>query len=275
MRPAPKKLTLDQRIAEAGGSSPATVMVVCGDMLRRSSHPSSARPEEMERALSALSVESAIEALASVDGASVEQALARAADQAFEAAFAEDEQERAPFARGAMDGLDSRDRVASMLAAASAKLDAARTSQADAAGLARAIEATRATIAEVDAKMQSKARALTGVNRERRAELAALDASERASAWWYASRSETSDDDLLAALGGVEGIDPKGAVVADLAASRLPERSALESSALRRVSLAQAREPERSYLEARARSSEPVARALAAADAPLEAEPEA
>lgn len=270
MRPAPKKLTLEQRIAEAGGSSPMTVMVVCGDMLRRSSHPSSARPEETERALSALSVEAAIEALSSVDGAAVEQALSRAADQAFEAAFADDEQDRVPFARGAMDGLDARDRVASLVAAATAKLSAVRGGGGDGAGLERAIEATRASMAGVDAKMQSKARALTGVNRERRAELLELDASERALAWWYASRSEASDDELLAALGGVEGISPQGAVVADLAASRLPDGRTLEASALSRVSLAQARGAEHSYLEARARASEPLARALAAAAEPLE-----
>ncbi len=52
-----------------------------------------------------------------------------------------------------------------------------------------AVKALEQKLAQVDAGLSKKARMLVGLNEARRAELDALDAGERAAAWWFASRS--------------------------------------------------------------------------------------
>jgi hypothetical protein len=52
LRPSP----FDSQLKKLGGSTPINVLTVCGDSLRRTSHAESARPDETDRALLALSV---------------------------------------------------------------------------------------------------------------------------------------------------------------------------------------------------------------------------
>jgi hypothetical protein len=160
-----------------------------------------------------LSIAETASALAAVDAASCRSALARSGEDAFEAAFADTKEDRALFASAALDGLQERDRLASMVVAAHQKL--ALSKGADVAVLSNALATLEASLADIDRGKDALARKLTGVNTERRAELGRLSPELRETAWWYAARSE--DDALLGVLGG-EAV-PEGAsraLVADV-----------------------------------------------------------
>lgn len=221
MPPAAPPSRLETRIATLGGSSPKTILVAVGDSIRRPTDAMSARPDETERALAALSCRDVCEALAGVDVKACRAAIMRAAEDAFEAAFADSTEDRSLFASAALDGLAQRDRLASMETAARRRHALSLDGGADLAGAAeieRALAAFSAQLADVDAGHASLARRLTGVNAERRAELGRLSPEVAERAWWYSARSE--DDALLAVLGG-EAV-PQGASTdlrADLARS--------------------------------------------------------
>lgn len=266
-----KKSPLDQKILDAGGPTPQTVLVVCGDMLRRSKHTSSARPEETERALGALSIGAAAEALAAVDVKSVRTELTRAFEESFEAAFAEDAEERTLFASSAMGGIAARDRMASALAGAKARLAIAERSQASQEScrpLSDAILSIQTAAAELDRELSSRSRTLTAVNRERRAELDKLDADQRESSWWYSSRADVGDDELVAALGDLGASSPSSrrlsaAAQKDLVATDVRGPAAeREASALRRAALDLAHPAEREWLARRAESAAKLREAL-------------
>ncbi|NUP14153.1 MAG: hypothetical protein HOW73_49600 [Polyangiaceae bacterium] len=258
-----RKPTLDQAITDAGGPVPSTVLVVCGQMMRQSRRASSARPEETERALRALSPDAVVTALAAIDVTSVKSELTRAVEESFEAALAEEAQERTMFATSAMSGLAARDKVASTLTAARARLDLLQKDQGQntsspqsegARALSDAIASTERAIADIDASLRVRSRSLTGVNRERRAELAKLDPQERERCWWYADRSDEGDDDLLVALadlpGGKASVTRLGpAAQADIGASALIDLNMeAASSALRRIALGAATAEERAWI---------------------------
>jgi hypothetical protein len=202
---------LDRRIAQLGGPSTKTILVAVGDCMRRpdelaSPMMASARPEETERALAALSARDVAETLSGVDASSCRGALVRSGEDAFEAAFADTKEDRALFASAALDGLQERDRLASMVVAAQKKLALNKDTDGT-AELRSALSALEASLADVDRGKEALSRKLTGINPERRAELGRLAPELRETAWWYSARGE--DDALLGVLGG-EAV-PEGA----------------------------------------------------------------
>lgn len=267
-----RKSVLEQKIAEAGGPVPATVLVVCGDMIRRSSQRESARTEETERALAALSPASVVEALAAIDLSQVRQETQRAIDESFEAAFADSPEERALFATSAMSALAARDRLESLLVAARERARLLGENGEGAAELGVAVDAREEAASALDRELERRVRSLTAVNAERRAELAKLDEPRRARAWWYAARSEAGDDELLIALGDLPGGDATvthlgAAAQADVGSSGLPDLDrAAVAAGLRRAALDQSTPAERGWLAGRASADPELARDLALAD---------
>lgn len=259
---------LEQRCKEFGGKTCVTVLVACGECLRRVESPESAPPIEIERALAALSVQEVEAALAGADLVTTRRDLTRAGSEAFEAAFADSDEERSLFQKSAFEALFSRDRLASMLAAAEAKGAAAG---ADGAPLAAAVAALRGRVGEVDQAVRGAVvRSLTALNGERRAALARLTEAARREAWWYGERAGEADDDLLAALGALEPGAGAAAHDDELRRAALPSAARLEASALRHVSLGRDGGAERAFLDARARGSQTTKSALELASADLE-----
>lgn len=262
-----RKTTLDQKIAEAGGPVPINVLAVCGDTIRRSKHPSSARPEEAERALRALSVADVVDALCAVDGAQVRAELTRSFEESFEAAFAESDEERSMFATSASAALAQRDRVTSVLVAAHARAGFGDGGGDDLARLKAEIQRVELTIGNVDQELRKRVRALTGINRERRAELDKLDADQRAAAWWYADRSERDDDALLAALGDLDGTSAAKGTLSDRARADLANSASATgkldpASSLRRASEDRASSVELGWLASAAQKNDGLRAAL-------------
>jgi hypothetical protein len=269
MPPLVQPSPLDTRIAELGGPSTKTILVAVGDAMRRPGDPTSARPVETGRALGALSVLDVAGVVRDVDVGACRAQLERASADAFEAAFAEAPDERTLFASAAVDGLAARDRVASICVAAERRLEMARdgASDPDAGELEGAISSLRARLSDLDRGRERFARPLTGINAERRAELARLSDEARAEAWWFAARVD--DDDLLTVLadGGHARGGSSPAVWNDLLRSKLPafkgaERQDVLSSALARAALGRTHPEERSLLEREAARDESLARAL-------------
>jgi hypothetical protein len=224
---------LDQRVAELGDTTPTTVLCVCGDVIRsRPGSPKSARPEETERALGALSLAEVASAVGAVDLVATKKAVERAASDAFEAAFADSPEERELFVASSMEGLLVRDRVASLLVAARARLDLAAGRGEASSALIEACASLEARLGSVERARATLARQLTGANAARRAALSTLTDDAAKAAWWYSDRS--SDDGLLPALVGEVSADASESIRADLERSALPVRArdTLDSAAL-------------------------------------------
>jgi len=81
-----------------------------------------------------------------------------------------------------------------------------------------AVKALEQKLAQLDAGLSKKARMLVGLNEARRAELDALDAGERAAAWWFASRSHCD------ALATIYAGEPRISRAAKTANATLPQR---------------------------------------------------
>lgn len=262
----PRPSSLDQRCKELGGTSCTTMLVAVGEALRHEVNPESA--VEIERALAALSVADVASALASVDIEATKHEVQRAGSEAFEAAFADSDEERTLFQKSAVEALFSRDRLASMLAAADAKRRAHEGVEAETLG--KAVQQVRAKTESLDVSVKSVTRALTAINGERRAALGRLKEAARAEAWWYLERSAEADDDLLGTLGSLDRTAPAGVHAAELSRAALPKASRLEASALHRVSLRTDGAAERAFLEARAARSVQTKSALELASADLD-----
>ncbi len=249
--------TIDTNVQKLGGPTPRNVLTVCGDALRKSSLKESARPEETDRALLALSVEDVTAGLKSVSLKAVGEAVTRAGNEAFEAAFADDDGERCLFAESACGALQIRDGVQSMLTAARRRgeLVASKGNSASVKGdgteeIAAAVAAVEADLVFIDRQKMAISRMLTGINPERRKALLSLDVSERDAAWWFSSLADAENDTLLAKLG-------------DLGDKANDARPAFDQdSALRRVSLGVASSREAELLDARASSNAPLREAL-------------
>lgn len=240
LRPSP----FDSQLKKLGGSTPINVLTVCGDSLRRTSHPESARPEETDRALLALSIADVARSVAGC-APNVQTELQRAGSEAFEAAFADSSEERELFAESARGALVARDRAESVLVAARRRIELAKD---DLTELLRAVDALEARLAAADTKQKSLARSLTGINPERRRELVTLDPAAKARAWWFALLAEPEHDGLLPSFGDL------GARPSDLALD--------DDSALRRMSLGSADPVELARLERRATRDPSLARSL-------------
>ncbi len=265
---------IDQRTTELGGKSTATVMVACGEVLRMipevTSDQESASTESAtsaaEAALLALSLQDLETALGSVSTGATRGELKLALSDAFEAAFADVTEERALYGQSAAAGLAARDRVASICAAAEARLSLGQENGTQKSAAKAALGKLSEDMRLLDAELCKQVRSLTGINRERRIARDKLNESERARAWWYSARSDEADDRLLAALGEILPGSTKGgsaaagggesslsgSVLADLTASAIPDRGmAAVESALRRVALGSATTAERDWVTAR------------------------
>lgn len=248
--------TIDSNVQKLGGPTPRNVLTVCGDCLRKSSLKESARPEETDRALLALSPLDVTVGLKSVVMAEVGQAVTRAGNEAFEAAFADDDGERGLFAESAIGALQMRDGIQSMLTAAKRRGELAASKgqkYSDAEGheaIAAAVAAVEADLLFIDRKKNAAARMLTGINAERRKSLAALDASERDGAWWFSHLADAENDSLLTRLGDLGDKQNDARPVFD------------EESALRRATLGVASAREAELLNTRAGSNASLREAL-------------
>ncbi len=268
---APKPDTyVETRVASLSSkeTAPRETLAAVGDLVRRRArHP--AMDEILSSALVALRSEEVVAALSELDPITCEESVARAAAEAFEAAFADSPEERELFAEAAVAGLLVRDRIESVVVAATRYAEACGADDVRAA-----LGVLGPRFEEVDrALVRRHARSLTGINPERRACLEELDEEARPRAAWFAARVET--DGLLEALAASPA--PAGgtsaAVREDLTLSALPRFAAktqgarrdfsdAESSALFHVALARASASEREFLGLRAEKDETLAVAL-------------
>lgn len=266
-----RRRAIDQRTAELGGKTPATIMVACGEVLRMKEPASESARSEAEGALVVLSLQEVETSLSSVISGATRGELKLAMSDAFEAAFADGSEERALYGASVVAGLLARDKVASLCAAARARLTMGPESSTQKSAVNLALAHLVNEMAALDGELSLQARSLTGINRERRALRDKLTPEERDAAWWYSARSDESDDRLLAALGDISpaagGLAVTAAVQADLTACRLskPGRDGIESS-LRRVALGAASRGERDWLTARVAGDATLQTALSLAD---------
>lgn len=188
---------------EASASRALELLCAAGELLRRTS-ATGTEAGAFDGTLQALGPEAIRQGLSAVSGKRIEAALLRASDEAVEAALAEGPEEVELWNTSALEGLRGRDTAESTLAAVSRWMSLG--GKLDAAG-----EALRAELAadlqSLDRKLHPKARWLVGLNEHRRAERDLLDATGRATAWWYASRAEC--DDLVMLLAGLPARKPE------------------------------------------------------------------
>ncbi len=185
-------------LAKSGGTElgpvVGRVLEAAGDLLRRSGAVTF--PEAVvDQALAAISPEGLRSWL---DGTNVEEIgrrVARAADEAVEAALPDETSDGPTWGNWAMQGLLARDRLDSALEA----LQRLSKSRVDAMTLHTKLAAQVGTL---DSKLKKKARWLTALNPERRAEAALLKDSQRA--WWFSAFCDDAHDGLVRALGGEE-----------------------------------------------------------------------
>ncbi len=176
----------DRRPPEAGA-----LLEVAGDLLRRAGElkVDERAVEAALRLLAQPAVESFLSTLALDE---ISARMTRAADEAVEAALPEGAEEAETWRAWALEGILSRDRLESILAAVR------RLGQAWASPLA---DALAARLKAEDRALRGKARWFTGLNALRRQHRELLDPSGRAGAWWFSSRADC--DGLISWLGGV------------------------------------------------------------------------
>jgi len=173
--------------------SPAAVLVAAGDLVRRSAAVG-VDPGEVDAALRALTASGVHESVASLAVDGLDAQLRRAADEALESGLAETEDEKEMWAASALEALGARDR------AESANVAAQRWAALAAGGGDAEVARLAERLAELDRRLQGKARSLTALNGRRRAELELLDEAHRPRAWWLGARSQC--DGLLGMLSG-------------------------------------------------------------------------
>lgn len=233
------------------------VLEAAGDVLRRSQkvpHDAAA----VDRTLQSISAAALLSWEQGVSLDALAQRLARAADEAVESALPDASDDGHAFAAWALEGLSSRDRLESALVALR-RLDA--QGRKDAGELVKRLSPK---VDALDRKGKRGARALTALNPARREEVALLDASVRARAWWYGELDSREHDGLVRALGG-EGEAPRGA--AERAASALLEkrrRRKVSDDELFRYDLGIASPAEVAIIERQAKEDPELAQALAA-----------
>lgn len=247
----------------------AVVVAAAGEVLRRKESAGKALVEQAQQALMKLNQSDVEASLKAISVAACRSDVSRAAEQAFDAAFADSAEERAELAKSALASLRSRDDIESTLFAAKSFASDRKVSLD--------VDASAADLGRLDGELgRSLGRSLTGINAERRASLAELDPSERDRAVWFGSFLDA--DDLLPALGGTKTSDLSAASRQALATAALPGKSsdATVAAALAHVAMKSASAEEKALLTSRAQRSSALARDLAEAERPYELEePEA
>ncbi len=228
--------------------------------------------------LADVTCEAARSLVSAIEPAAMTEALRAAAADAFEAAFAETDDERKSFTTSAVDALLRRDAAESTLIAAARRAEL--SADENGATLRAAVLDVERALSNVDRCLENATgRELTGINAARRERLGDLDTAARERASWFSAFVE--NDDMLPALSGAPVATPTAATTASLEASKLPgfvsnERPRryrdAEASALGHVVAGWATEAERAFLRARAARDPSVAEALCEAETPLVAE---
>ena len=255
-------------LLQALGADPRTataaVLGAAGDLLRRSASLDldAAEREAIDAALRAIPADVATAFVAGVDPDGPPAPRGPPADPAVEVALADGDEERDRAARPVLEALAARDRLASC-AVALARWESAVVG--DPEGSPRA--GLEARLAGIDA-LRGSARALVGLNVERRAEVARLDRDRRADAWWYSARSDC--DGLVSGLAG-NGPDPAHVAsctecredlhVSELAV-REPARRHVSAAELWRYDLGAITAEERRWIDRHADGCPPCAQAL-------------
>ncbi len=168
---------------------PFSVLVEAGARLRRGN--------DAAVAMAAVKGDEAIAFLASVDVDVESRRLAQAIDAAFEATLADDAAERAAHVAAALEGLASRDRIESALAAVGELVASSGGGGAINDDARRRFDDVREAMARLDRAARPGAAPLVALNETRRRERDALSGEHRTRAWWWSSRAEC---DALAAL---------------------------------------------------------------------------
>lgn len=149
-------------------------------------------------ALAVVKRDEAIAFLASIDVDIESRRLAQAIDDAFEATLTDDAGEREVHVAAALEGLASRDRIESALAAIEELLASRDEGDALDEDARRRFDDVRQAMAHLDRAARPGAAPLVALNEARRRERDALADAHRARAWWWSSRAEC--DALIALL---------------------------------------------------------------------------
>lgn len=184
--------------------------------------------------------------------------LKRAADEAVEAALPDTPDDGSTWTSWAMQGLFARDRMESALCAVQLLAQQGRT---DAAAIHARLSAA---VAKVDQALAHRAAWLTPLNEGRRAEAGMLDPDARTKAWWFTARSESTDDGLVAALGGEGDAVLAGAEARAHATVTKERRRPVSYDELFRYDLGLSSPAERASIEAQRKTNPEFAKAMAA-----------
>jgi hypothetical protein len=186
-----------RRRAMLASGQPHQVLLAAGAWLRGIDEE---ERSEAREALAELSVDEVRGALVAIDPAICADALARATEAAFDASLEDDEEERDALETAAIEALDERDDVESILCAVDCVVDRIAADDPEAASLREAASALRATTVAVDAAAMRRARPLTAINELRRGRIEALAPDARAAAWWFGHLAGADHDGLMDAL---------------------------------------------------------------------------
>jgi hypothetical protein len=180
------------------GSRPAVIgqaLEAAGDLLRREKALGVSIAHVME-SLQKIPESSLSEWSSGVDLGALERRLHEAAAQAVESALPDDDADQPVFAQWALQGLQSRDKLASAL-------EALGVLSQRGAPAAHVHETLRTQLELLDLRCRPLCLSFTALNPQRRLEALALDAP--LSAWWFSDRSGIDDDGFVQALGGNSG----------------------------------------------------------------------
>jgi hypothetical protein len=255
-------------------ASPLVVLVAAGHVLRRSRAIAVDEDAAREalgadglvaRALGRVKAEDVRGALDSARLDACAARVQRGAEEAFEAAFPEQEEERAMWSAAALEGLGDRDALQSVLVAAT-RASQLRAEEAG-APIAAVVADAKDRLALLDATLTPLMRSFVSINPLRRAERETLDDEERGAAFWYTSRVEC--DGLLEWLAEDGTKDAEHARTcpecrADLSRATLPDRTRhLGERDLERLESGLSTADEAAWIRRHAHRCAPCAEALA------------
>lgn len=227
---------------------------LAGDVLRRTKALHSMQ-QVATQTLEKVDGKAAAAFVQSIDVAAEKARLQQALNDAFECMLA-DPDERLMWRDRALANLAYRDRLTSIQAAL------VMTGNSN-----EAVNALTEKLAQVDAGLSKKARMLVGLNEARRAELEALNAGERAAAWWFGARSRC--DALASVYAGTDARDAHLESCEDckrdaLAAKGSHKPAHLDADSLRRREDGTATTSENAWMDAHAKSCHSCRRAIEA-----------
>jgi len=184
-----RELETSTQSTVTGAKEAGRVLALAGDLWRRRDILGDTT-RDVVLAVDKVEAQAAQAFVAGVDPAAEHKKLARALDDAFDSILEEGE-ERALYTHSAELALAARDALASARAALAFALDNAGGGAESnrLATLRTAKTELDDKLSKIDRGLVKKARCLVGINQARRREAAALDASERAMAWWWSARS--------------------------------------------------------------------------------------